>query len=242
MQKRSIIVMLIMLMLATVFTLTCSRDDTAIVRIQLENMPKSTAVNTTSIFERVFRWFVTEAWAMAQPRWELPPTSIEGIISAPDLNDVSFSIPASERILTIGVPAGPSRRITVYAGKNYSREFGGHVELDLSPGDEVDAVINMVPITDITFAEPLDFPSRILLQWSVISPSYGVTGYKIHRSDLPAGPYFAVGSVSGVDNSMFEDTSGPFINGKFYYYRVSAYTDVSEGELSDHYGCEFYLS
>lgn len=238
MKRRSIYLLLIMLMLAPVFTLSCARDDVAVVRIQLENMPQRTAVNSKSIFERVFRWFVTEAWAVSH--WQYPITSIECIISAPDLADTTFSLPASETELSIEVPAGLSRRITVYAGKDYPRDFGGHVELDLNPGDEVDAVINMVPVTTITYCQ---FIGGINVNWNIITPNaYGVIGYHIYRSDIPEGPYLAVGTANtnGAATSQFQDKSGPFITGNYYYYKVSAYTGSSEGEMSEDY--QFYLS
>lgn len=235
MKRRSIAVLLTMIMLASVAVLNCSRDDTAVVRLRLQNMPRSSANNPNSIVERLFRWFVNEAWAFQH--WQ-SITTIECVISAPDLEEMSFSLPATETELTVEVPAGPARRITVYAGDVFPKDFGGHVELDLNPGDEVDAVINMVPTTSITNC--MYTGSSVMVYWGAVSPPYGIAGYNVYRSDVPEGPYFAACTAPAPDAMQCEDLSGPFVTSTNYYYRVSAYTAGTEGEMSAYY--DFYLS
>ena len=243
MQKRSIIILLIMLMLAPVFTLTCSRDDTAIVRIQLKNVPQSTAHTANSIFERVFRWFVREAWAMSS--WVTIPESLKVIITAPDLEDISFEIPPSETSLTLELPSGSARKIAVYGYttvSSFGKNWGGYAELNLNPGDDVDVQIDMLPVMKIDSTNSYQLSTYIQLQWfQVQSGTYGIIGYNIYRSDFPEGPYFAVGSASGVSAYRFNDNSITFAENTYYYYKVSAYTDTTEGEFSE-YCAVLYLS
>jgi len=229
--------------MAPVFTFNCSRDDVAIVRIQLKNVPQSAARNENSIFERVFRWFVTEAWAMTS--WEPDPQSLQVLITAPDLEDISFEIPPSEKSLTLELPSGSARRITVYGtttANSFGKNWGGHAELNLNPGDEVDVQIDMLPVMKIESTNSRQISNYLQIRWyQVQSGTYGITGYKIYRSDFPEGPYFAVGSVSGASAYQFDDKSIPFAENTYYYYKVSAYKSTSEGELSEYYGV-FYLS
>lgn len=232
--RRRILAIMIAVLMAAPFVMTgCSRDDVAIVRIQLENMPQGTAGNSNSIVSRIFRWFVTEAWA-ASP---LPNTVLKVILTAPDLTDVSFDIPADQREVSLEIPSGPARRITVHGyydnGNVVVKNWGGHVELDLNPGDEIDVQINMLPV--VTMWSVISEMDSMYVEWGMVAEQeglYGILGYHIYRSvSGPVGPFNIVGTETGITASIHYDYSVE--EGKTYCYAVSVFTNTLEGELSD---------
>ncbi len=235
MKRRILAITIAVLMTAPLFISGCARDDVAIVRIQLENMPRSTAANSNSVFERVFRLLVPSAYA----QWEYPNTDLQVILTAPDLEDVMFNMPyAMDSAVTIEVPSGPQRRITVY-GFYYDgqattiKNWGGHVELDLNPGDVRDVVINMLPIVAMPEAF---YEGAAMVMWTPVyyetEGEYGITGYRIYRSDTgPNGQYNPIGVASG---SMVGDFPDATVRaGNTYYYKISVLAGELEGELSD---------
>jgi len=218
---------LALLILAPLFTMNCSGDDTAIVRIQLVNVPEGAVQSSNSVFERVFRWFVPSAWATIPQSWVLPWNSIQIVISAQDLEDITFTMPPTERVLSLELPAGPARRITAYGiGTSYGKNWGGHVEINLNPGDDIDAQINMLPMTTLVM------DGSVNLQWGTVGTTYGVTGYNIYRAENINGPYKKIKTVVGVSTSGTSDND-TLISGVTYYYKINVNTADSEGELSD---------
>ncbi|MBP7585654.1 MAG: fibronectin type III domain-containing protein, partial [Spirochaetes bacterium] len=138
-----------------------------------------------------------------------------------------------------------ARKIAVYGYttvSSFGKNWGGYAELNLNPGDEVDVQIDMLPIMKIDSINSRQVSNYLQIQWyQVQSGTYGITGYKIYRSDFPEGPYFTVGTASGASAYQFNDNSIIFDQNTYYYYKVSAYTGTTEGELSEYYGV-FYLS
>jgi hypothetical protein len=239
--RRIFVVMMVVLILAPLVMTGCSRDDVAVVRIQLKNVPQGTAQNTNSIFERVFRWFVPNVYAVTPPPWVIPWNEIQVVISAPDLEDITFVIPPTETSVTLELPVGPNRRITAYginSSSNFGRNWGGSVEINLNPGDEIDAVINMLPMTQV-LADYWGGPS-VSMQWSVVGSTYGVTGYNVYRAENPDGPYEKIQTIAGVSASSATDSDNLII-GITYYYKVSVITAASEGEKSNSMDVTIYM-
>ncbi|MBP7582765.1 MAG: hypothetical protein KBA61_01945 [Spirochaetes bacterium] len=240
MKRRILAITIAVLMMAPLFISGCARDDVAIVRIQLENMPRSTAANSNSVFERVFRLLVPSAYA----QWDYPNTDLQVILTAPDLEDVVFNMPyAMDSAVTIEVPAGPQRKITVYGfqdfGEGMDKTWGGHAEVDLNPGDVRDVQINMLPIVYVSAYFDQNV-SRVKVNWSSITENpestlYGVIGYRVYRSDVGTeGPLKPIGNSVGINSFEYiDDNSGGFVPGDACYYTVSVYTSILEGELSD---------
>jgi len=226
-----------LIMLLPLVSVKCARDDVAIVRIQLENMPKSTAMNSDSIVSRVFSWIVPSAWA----QWDYPNTDLQVILTAPDLEDVVFKMPnAVDSAVTIEVPSGAQRKITVYGFQDYGegmdKTWGGHAEVDLNPGDVRDVTINMLPFITIWNAYS-EGETIAYIEWGAVSdqaPIYDIQGYHIYKSDTGLeGSFVRIGTENGILASSFYDLN--VVNGVTYYYKVSVFTNNNEGELSDIY-------
>lgn len=233
MGRRWLIVACACLVLLPVIMTGCSRDDVAIVRIQLQNMPQGAPQNTSSIFERVFRWFVTDAIA----GWSYPNTALQVVLTAPDLEDVTFNVPYEQQsTITIEVPSGSNRKITVYGFNDYTeyieKTWGGHVEVDLNPGDEVEVQINMLPVVTPWASQE----GTAYINWNPVStqePVFGVQGYNIYRSDSgPEGPFNLIGTAESgyIDSDYYDWSIDPE---QSFYYAVSVFTATMEGELSE---------
>jgi hypothetical protein len=165
---------------------------------------------------------------------------MELVISAPDMEDITMPIPKSERNISIELPVGPERRITIYgyeSGMLFGKNWGGHVELNLNPGDDISVDIRMLPVTKFEYSS---FIGGIELHWFALSaPAYDLQGYKIYRSDYLDGPYNFIGLASGATQSVFTDSSSHIV-GNHYYYKISTFSSMQEGELSDAYDVNYY--
>lgn len=229
MKKRLLILSVAVLMVVPFFITGCSRDDVAIVRVQLQNLPEGLSQNTNSFFEKVFRWFVPNAYAGVI--WYPDLSTITVKITAPDLESIEFNIPKTETQISLEIPAGPERKITVigyYSGMP-GKNWGGHVEVNLSPGDEIDTQINMLPMTVIW---NISASAGVSMSWAAVANKGNITNYNIYRATAPEGQYAKVlsaayGQTGGVDNNAL-------LSKTTYYYKICVATATSEGELSDY--------
>ncbi|MBP7582766.1 MAG: fibronectin type III domain-containing protein [Spirochaetes bacterium] len=232
MKRKHLVAIITLLMLAPMFTMNCSRDDTALVRIQLVNVPGGAAQSSNSVFERVFRWFVPSAWAGAT--WSYGWSKLTVKITAPDLESIEFDIPTTDRQIFVELPAGSARRITVIGYNStslYGNNWGGHVELNLNPGDEINAQIDMLPMTIIWSVNP---SATIEIWFAGVSPNYGgITHYNIYKSKNPDGPYDKVSTTAYGQSIAFDDTG--LVPGIPYFYKISTVTPSAEGELSEYF-------
>jgi len=230
--KTSVIMISVMLIMTAV-TAGCSRDDMALVRVRLENIPVGVSSNGNSMMNRFLAFLAPAAYAAA-PSWSLPPQVVRVVISAPDLRDTVFDLPPTESVFTLEVPAGPARRITVYGietSYGFGKEWGGHATFDLQPGDEKDAVITMLPMTRIT---SLSEDGPIYINWDVLQNNYNglVAGYKIYRSQKPDSNFENVATVP--DYTIWYGTDDtPFNQCTLYYFKIAVYSNSLEGEMSD---------
>lgn len=222
---------MVAVLLAPVFSLQCASEDMAVVRIQIYNLPRNASLNGTSLFDRFFGIFVSSAYAGSP--WMLPPQTVQVVISAPDLSDIVFEMPPTETSLVLEVPAGPARRITVYGIETtygFGKEWGGHAEVDLNPGDEKDVRINMLPMIKFT---SINEDGPIYMSWSTLLSDYNglVQGYNIYRSESPDENYVKIESITDYQNGFSSDPN--FNQCTTYYYKINVSSSLGEGELSD---------
>lgn len=233
MNRKLIVTMIVAALLSPIVTMQCARDDMAVVRIQIYNMPRNTSHNGNSLIDRLFGFFMPAAYAGSP--WMLPPQIVQVVISAPDLSDIVFDLPPTESSFVLEVPAGPARRITVYGIETtygFGKEWGGHAEVDLNPGDERDVQINMLPMVKFN---SINEDGPIFMSWNALQSDYNglVQGYNIYRSESPDDNYVNIESIPGLQASGTSDAN--FTQCTTYYYKINVSSTLGEGELSDYY-------
>ncbi len=226
MKKRMQILMLVALMLVPLVTLNCARDDVAIVRIQIQNLPQG-AMRGNSLMDRLLGLIIPHAHASSG--WASDRESLEIRLSAPDLVDVITPIPLSTTELAMEIPAGADRKISVFSYTSLNavpKNWGGHAIVSVNPGDETTVTINMLPMTNIS---NVMYSAEIMISWETtgIVPNYGTIGYRVYRAEVAEGPYAMIAQTA---SSPYMDTP---VAGKRFYYKIAVYTATSEGELTD---------
>ncbi len=127
------------------------------------------------------------------------------------------------------VPAGPDRRITVYGSTtDHGKEWGGHAELTLNPGEVKDVNVNMVPWTNLT---SVGGSADVQIFWEMTGAIYNVQGYRLYRAESVAGPYEMIKEIPNPETGFASDNPS---RGKTYYYKITVYTTNAEGEFSDY--------
>lgn len=241
MRKSNVLMLLVisLLIIAISQMSRCSHEDSAFVTIHLQRADLSENSGVQSgLLDRLFTFFISPTYAVT---WT--PTSPSSWLSGRDtmtvkvtgegMGDLEMSIPPLQTQATIQIPAGKQRTITVFTSSTNASyngvNWGGHSTVDLNAGEEVNVIINMLPRTKITAIEtPGDSILGVL--WNPVSGVSVTKGYYLYKSTLAEGPYTKI-TVSGISTFFYEDHSGTA--GIKYYYKISVYTDTSEGEQSD---------
>lgn len=105
------------------------------------------------------------------------------------------------------------------------KAYDSHGESDFSQADE--GYLETLPAPINLSASDGDYSYKIELDWDSVS---GATGYYIYRS---TSQYSGFVMISDTTNLYYNDTFNEN-NDTFYYYKVSAYDNFSEGDLSDY--------
>jgi hypothetical protein len=229
MKRFRILALLILIASVAALVITCNQSDTAFVTIDLNRPGKSYTHYQPGILQKVDALFSKKAYAMGSVVFPSGKGDLTLTVTSTDLRDITVDIPNDASSFTIEVPAGKQRTFTmlsyttatsdtsVYTPYN-ACNFGGHATIDLDAGENVNLIINMIPMTKITsvaggYITTISFNSGLIGSYSL----------KYYRSSNPTGPYK---NISIPDYGL---TSGT------YYYRVSM-TGISpvtkEGEPS----------
>ncbi len=218
----------------------CSHDDTAIVTINLEQINSTARLNrSTNLFSKLYGLFVSNAYAYSpgpSVAWASGRDTLSIIVTGDDIGTISMSVPPTQTSFKVEVPAGMQRKITVLTANSTDANYkginwGGHAVVDLSPGDETNITITMLPMTKINVIDK-PYPATLAPNWNMVSGISVVKGYKLYRSTAAEGPYSLVATIATTTTYYYENSS--LTSGVRYYYKVSVYTTNAEGELSEY--------
>ncbi|TAL35962.1 MAG: hypothetical protein EPN93_09185 [Spirochaetes bacterium] len=204
----------------------CSPGNTAFVTIHLGASQHSLQVPESGIFEKIFGMVVSSAHAFSPPTWDPSHTAVKVSITAGGAVIAEIDASPFAESVTIEVPAGAARTITAIAFNGLSRTTGGHVTVDLEPGDDIAVMIQMLPILQLLSPYGSGSLGWAVLPGGLILP---IGGYIIYESDTAQGPYTMALTLSITNECISCGVSGK-------YYRIAAlYTGYGEGEMSDPY-------
>ena len=135
----------IFILLSSFCLFQCSRSGgTATVTINL-GFPGHESAQQQSFIDRLLGLFLVKAYAQ-------PPTDIESFlvrVTGPDMGTIEYGFSADTTTITVVVPAGEARTISVIAAVSPLSEsaalaFTGKETLDLNPGEEKSISVTMI--------------------------------------------------------------------------------------------------
>ena len=223
----------------------CAGGDMATVTISVSH-PGFVKTHTPSFFDRMLAFLSFSTRVEAGP----PPVdfSVDYLtitVSAPDFETITRDIPLDTGQLTLEVPAGNNRTFTLVAfndhGDGYiTRDYGGIVTTDLSPGANVTLPIQMGPLPyppgtlNMLNVEGYTPPYYMEIGWESVSDA---AGYYIYCRVGETGPFVKVGRVNGQSNTTYRHyITNPTI---WHYFKISSFNENGEGEptSNDNFGC-----
>jgi len=141
-------------------------------------------------------------------------TKISGIDGA---TGWSYPRPVSGVSGTVYLKVEPYNSIASYAGTYAIRFYDPAV------------VVPQIPLS-ISSVKATPVPN-IIITWSYIYSTGGVTGVNVYRSTSETGTYTKLGTVTGTLTSSYTDTT--VTAGNTYWYKVASYNSVGERDKSD---------
>jgi|GEM_PF-2945277 len=237
MKKKSVLTILaIVLLFVTLCVFSgCFSGDTAIVTIHIEGRSTAAAeqpVKAKSIIDRFLMLFSSPAYA-----WEPDPSDLTIHITRPGMEpvDTYFEVfPADTNIFSYEVPTGVPVTIEVTTTDTYSKNWGARTTVNLTPGQEADVVMKMIPVSSVVNTinrQGID----VGLEIDDASP-YAL-GYRIYRSSSVDGIYNLVSPQPALDPPAASaywtgvDSTASALG--TYFYKVSVISEYGEGLLSD---------
>lgn len=230
--KRNITCLLILAVFISLFSVTgCYKDDEARVTIHIErnDLIGQKPVQKKWFIDRILEFFSTPAEASTPPAWQSTHGNLTLTVSSSSFNDIVFTIPAGATNFSAIVPAANDVTFTITSTYNSVKNWGGYSTLKLSPGDDIDATINMLPMMSLI----IEAFGTVYIQWNTSSVPSHVTTYKVYKSSNQNGPYIFKGTVAGTGGDVgFSDSGVSF--GVTYFYKVSAVSTIyGEGVFCD---------
>jgi hypothetical protein len=211
------------------------------------NTEGRTSVIRPSAIDRIISFISMSSRLEAQTAQESVDT-IDIVITGPDMNAVSSTgISPDTTSVTLHVPAGNSRKITVVAyedsGQGYFiRRYGGIATVNLISGETRSVAIEMGQLPN-----PPEYVSAcgdcvqqgIRLTWSYSAEPEGLKGFVVYKSESESSGYKIFVEGKKEDFLDFSQYAQNDVNGRNgfsdagpTYYRVSATNQHGEGEMS----------
>ncbi len=201
----------------------CSSGTTAHVTINLKSQQLSHSTPNNSLFQKLLNLFISPAYAKGSP-WDPAHTTVKITATASDMETIEVVAAPYVETVTMEIPAGSARTITVIAYDGTQRNTGGHAQIDLTPGEEKVVQIQMLPIPTNLFSP---YTGSLAWDYSTIT-GYVPSKYFIYESNVIDGIYGKITELT------FNEWSSGATSGK--YYKVSMYFNTyGEGETSDPY-------
>jgi hypothetical protein len=221
---------------------SCANDDQATVTINL--IRNDMAFNNKEIKKEysIIDKFISFIFMTSDvhAKWSADHTAAFSTLSlkitGDDMSDITAQLPEGAASYTFQVPAGANRKfilINTTTQNSVPKNWGGSVIVNLAPGDSVNLIINMIPMTVITSLAP-STGGNMSVSWDIAASSSwpaSVISARIYRSDKPEGPYFILQTVAFTSSPYPHSGLTP---GKTYYYKVSIISTYGEGVLSDY--------
>ena len=209
--------------------LQCSHDNMARVTIQLQSVEEAQYDQNATFMDRLLGVFSSIAYAGDYYYTDtFNRVTIE--VTGPGMDTVTVELPPTAGSHTLEVPAGSDRTFSVRAYDGDLPKRGGIVTTSLSPGDDSQVAIPMIPIPQIGNAVMFDYQLIKVYPELVQLEITQILGYNLYRSRSPDGE-FKFRSNSQLDDQNYEIDDEVIENGT-YYYRVSINTEVGESALS----------
>ncbi len=193
---------------ANIYNLNVTISSGAQVYLLIDNrLGDGNAANPPSFGPTNMAWVTNEGWA--------PVTNgINRTASAASPDELGIDVDANGGIndfLSVYSKAFPAGSFVLKQANNPSRDMYGVVIVPAAP------VVPPGPPTNLT---AVNGDSVVNLNWV---RGLGASGYKVHRSGTPGGPYSPIG---GSATTNYSDTT--VVNGSLYYYVVTATNSAGE--------------
>ena len=207
---------------ALLFTGCFIDSDTAIVRINLGNLPVA-KVEKKSLIDRFLMIFAKEAVAQVPA----DVTSINIRVTGPGINTIEKNYPMESSVIEMNVPAGNNIRIEIRAfqesvgGGDYNNvyTYGFGITTDLAAGETKNISAYMIGIPYALYANA---GNGLDVGWSIEgSLNYQFT---VEWSETIDGEYVEL--VSGETNYWWSDGGSGIVSG---FIRVTAYSGEYTG-------------
>lgn len=209
--------------------LQCSHDNIARVTIELQSVEDAQYDQNATFMDRVLSFFTSRAYAGDYYYTDtFNRVTIE--VSGPGMDTVTVELPPTAGSHTLEVPAGSDRTFSVQAYDGDLPKRGGMVTTSLSPGDDSQVAIPMIPIPQIGNAVMFDYQLIRVYPELVQLEITQILGYNLYRSRSPEGEFkFRTSEQLDAQNYDIDDE---VIENGTYYYRVSINTEVGESAMS----------
>ncbi len=226
------------------FAVGCADGDMAEVTIHLNTEGRTSAIRPSAI-DRIISFITMSSRLEAQTAQE----SVDVInisITGPDMDPVSSTgISPDTTTVTLYVPAGNSRKITVVAFEDsgqgfFIRRYGGVETVNLISGETRNVAIDMGQLPN-----PPDYLSAytaqqgIELTWSYSIEPVGLKGFVVYKSEAASSGYSIFIEGKKEDFQVLSQYTHIDVNGLNgsspggpTYYKVSATNQYGEGEMS----------